>query len=217
MSSFFGLPRGDLAWAPHHPDADLGDHVPHMSQTNISIFADGVLRTRGAQRPHWYKGRAVEIRIDDAFFGLGRASGDGCNCLIDTLRQKLPAVICHVPTVRRLLEDRHQYRETSITHGDYLDLEDCWEDIVNLLGKCNEYRPVTREWAVDFRIVCVDLTLIGHGNVLPRGVPQGQRTTLHIARVNGNHFIPLYRLHAPATSRASGSSSSSSACATLPP
>ena len=186
-----------------------------MSQTNIRIFADGVLQSTGEQRPYWYEGRAVEMFIDDARFGLGRASGDGCNCLIDTLRQKLPAVICHVRLVRRLLEDRHQYRETSITPGDYLDLVDCWEDIVNFLGKCNEYRPVTREWAVDFRIVCVDLTLIGHGNVLPRGVPQGQRTTLHIARVNQNHFIPLLKLHAPATARAS-ESSSSSACATLP-
>ena len=101
--------------------------------------------------------------------------------------------------------------------GEYLDLEDYWEDILNLLGECNEVRPVMREWAVDFRIVCVELTFIGNGNVVPRGVPQGQRTTLHIARVHQNHFIPLHRLRAPAMARASGSSSSSSACATLPP
>ena len=188
-----------------------------MSQTNIRIFADGVLQSRGARRPFWYADRAVEICIDDAFFGLGRASGDGCNCLIDTLRQKLPAVICNIPYVRSRLEERHQHRATRITPGDYLDLAHYWEDIVNFLGEYNQVQPVTWAWAVKFRIVCVDMTHIGHGDVLPRGVPQGQRTTLHIARVNQNHFIPLHRLHAPATARASGSSSSSSACATLPP
>ena len=186
-----------------------------MSQTNIRILADGVLQSRGERRAYWYEGRAVEICIDGASYGLGRASGEGCNCLIDTLRQKLPAVICDVPLVRRLLEARHRQRETRITPGDYLDLEDYWEDILNLLGECNAVRPVTREWAVDFRIVCVELTFIGNGLVVPRGVPRGQRTTLHIARVNLNHFIPLHRLHAPATARASGSSSS--ACASLPP
>ena len=189
-----------------------------MSQTGIRILAGGVPQTEGERRPSfWYADRAVEIRIDDEVFGLGRASGDGCNCLIDTLRQKLPAVICNIPYVRSRLEERHQHRATRITPGDYLDLAHYWEDIVNLLGEYNQVQPVTWAWAVKFRIVCVDMTHIGHGDVLPRGVPQGQRTTLHIARVNLNHFIPLHRLHAPATARASGSSSSSSACATLPP
>ena len=34
---------------------------------------------------------------------------------------------------------------------------------------------------------------IGNGEVLPRGVPQGDRETLYIARVNQNHFVPLLR------------------------
>ena len=34
---------------------------------------------------------------------------------------------------------------------------------------------------------------IGNGEVLPRGMPQGNRQTLYIARVNQNHFVPLLR------------------------
>ena len=34
---------------------------------------------------------------------------------------------------------------------------------------------------------------IGHGEILPRDVPANARQTLHIARVNQNHFVPLRR------------------------
>ena len=197
---FFGRRRGELDWAPQHADAALGDAVPHMSETNIRIFADGVEQERSRPRLYWYQHLAVEILVDNSYFGLGRASGDGCNCLIDTLRQKLPDVICCVPEVRRRLEALHP----EIIPGDYLELH-YWEDIVNLLGACNRVRAVTWAWAVRFQIVCVDLTWIGNGDVEPRG-PPGSRTRLYIARVNQNHFIPLHRLHARATARASASS-----------
>ena len=157
--------------------------------------------------------------VEDRHYGLGSASGDGCNCLIDSSRQALPGVICSVPLVRTLLEERHRGRDTRITRGDVLDLER-WEDIVNLLGERNENRvhehnAVRRvdAWASRFQVICVDLTWIGNGEVFPRGVREG-RTMLHLARVNQNHFIPLIRLHGPPPSRApapslpSGSSAS---------
>ena len=73
-----------------HDDAAMGDTIPHMSQTNIALQLDGMPLTQGLQRSEqWYEGHKVEITVDGKNFGLGTASGKGCNCLIDTLRQQL--------------------------------------------------------------------------------------------------------------------------------
>jgi hypothetical protein len=45
--------------------------------------------------------------------------------------------------------------------------------------------------AAKFRLVCVDMCWVGHGDVLPAGAAAAGRSTLHIARVNTNHFVPL--------------------------
>ena len=148
--------------------------------------------------------------MEGVSFQLGHASGLGYNCLIDTLRQAMRAgVICNVAAVRASLERRHAHLATRITPGDYLYL-DYWADIVDLLGAYNLIRPATKPWSPQFRVVCVDLTWIGNGDVLPRGTLQAGRTTLHIARINQNHFVPLLRLHGdpqPTRSQSSGSSS----------
>ena len=46
-----------------------------------------------------------------------------------------------------------------------------------------------------FRVVCVDVAWIGSGDVFFRGAASDACTTLAIARVNQNHFVPLRRLH----------------------
>ena len=130
-------------------------------------------------------------------YHLGSASGKGCNCLIDTLRQVTPGIMCNVAGVRADLENRHRGCHTHITPGDYLSL-DYWLDIVELLYKHNQerYAPSARTGLSQrFRVVCVDLTWIGSGDVLPRDATAHTHTTLPIARVNENHFVPLLRLH----------------------
>ena len=165
-----------------------------MSQTSIRIMADGIYQSRQQREPHWWEGKALEIIVDGNSFQLGHASGDGCNCLIDTLRQAMGAgVVCNVAAVRERLERRHAGLPSRIVPRDYLEL-DYWEDIVDLVGYFNLIRPATKPWSPQFRVVCVDLTWLGHGEVFPRAAPGTGRTSLHIARVSQSHFIPLLRL-----------------------
>ena len=190
----FPLPRGQVEGAPNHPDCGWGDNVLHMSETCISIVADGVEQRAANRAPYWYRGQVLDIELDGQSYHLGSASGDGCNCLIDTLRQVLPGIMCGVAAVRSALEDRHRGLPTEIIPGDYLPL-DMWDDIVDLLGFHNELGRIRASWAHRFRVVCVDLTWIGSGDVFPRGASSDTRTTLAIARVNQNHFVPLLRLY----------------------
>ena len=142
-----------------------------------------------------YEGQVLDIVIDSKSYRLGSASGLGCNCRIDTLRQKLPGVICSVPGVRAALEERHSSSSTPIVSGAYLPL-DLWADIVDLCGFFNRVQAIRKSWSHRFRIVCVDLTWIGHGDVFPRDSrPGSERSTLTIARVNENHFVPLFIAH----------------------
>ena len=137
----------------------------------------------------------LDVVIDGQSHRLGSASGSGCNCLIDTLRQKLPGVICSVSGVRAALEDRHRSLPTCITPGEHLP-PDFWNEIVDLCGFHNEFQPIRKSWAHRFRIVCVDLTWIDHGEVFPRGIRPGpERLTLVIASVNENNFVLLFRAH----------------------
>ena len=67
---------------------------------------------------------------------------------------------------------------------------------MDLCGFYNGVQAICTSWARRFWIVCVDLTYIGHGEVFPRGSRPGpERSTLTIARVNENHFVPLFRAH----------------------
>jgi hypothetical protein len=192
---FYGRARGQMAWALNHPDSGLGDTVPHISETRIRISTNGVEQTEAHRQPFWYQSQVLEIEVDGHAYHLGSASGAGCNCLIDTLRQKLPGIICKVSNVRQELENRHRGLATQISPGAYLPL-DFWDDIVDLLKHHNAVtQPVRESWAHRFRVVCVDLTWIGHGEVFPRGASSSDRTSLLIARVNQNHFVPLVRLH----------------------
>ena len=78
--------------------------------------------------------------------------------------------------------------------GDFLPL-DLWDDIVDLLVLYNEVHPIRASWAHRLSMVCVDLAWIGSGDVFPRGASSDTRSTFAIARVNQNHFVPLFRLH----------------------
>ena len=97
-----------------------------------------------------------------------------------------------VRSVRAELERHHAGRPTAIVRGDYLDLDIYWADIIDIIGRHN-LQGVIPNFSSKFRICCVDMCWIGNGEVLPRGMPEGNRQTLYIARVNQNHFVPLLR------------------------
>ena len=151
--------------------------MPHISETRIRISSNGVEKTEAHREPFWYQREVLDIEVDGHAYHLGSASGAGCNCLIDTLRQKLPSIICNVANVRQELENRHRGKATQIAPGSYLPL-DFWADIVDLLKHHNVVTQAPREsWAHRFRVVCVDLTWIGHGEVFP--VVQARVTAHH--------------------------------------
>ena len=65
-----------------HADAQMGDNVPNMNQTNITICVDGAIVERCQRAVGWFYNHIIEISVENIHFVLGRASGEGCNCLI---------------------------------------------------------------------------------------------------------------------------------------
>ena len=180
------------------PLPEGGGALPHVSQTDVTMFLDGVqVRDGRMPEPYWYAGHTLKICVDGIVFQLGTAKGDDHNCLIDTLRQMLNerhgALIVQgsVADVRARLEDRHRGGATPIASLDFLDLADHWEDIVDLLEGADEGRSVRPLGSARYEVMCVDLMYVGSGDRLPRRRDRGGRKTLYIARVNGNHFVPL--------------------------
>ena len=169
-----------------------GDTTPHLQQTEISITSGGDVVERSQRQPGWWQGKRVEVSVNGIWFVLGRASGESCNCLIDTLRQLLPTFLCSVSFVRAELERRHARTPTAIAPLDFLDLALYWSDIVDISGQYNMLGRI-QKLSSRFRICCVDMCWVGHGEVLPRDVPASARQTLYVARVNQNHFVPLQR------------------------
>ena len=194
LCAFFGRARGELPWAPQHPDTAWGNNVPHISETRIRVFADNVEQMAARKEHNWYRGKVIDIDIEGVSYHMGTATGDGCNCLIDTLRQTLPVIGCNVSIVRSMLEERHCNLPTAILPGDYLSL-DLWYDIIDLLFACTAVdHTKQRNQHHNYRVVCVDMTWIGSGDVFPRNSSADGRRSLAIARVNENHFVPLHRL-----------------------
>ena len=175
-----------------HADAQVGDNVAHMNQVDITIRVDGAIVEQCQREVGWFYNHKIEISVNNINFVLGRASGEGCNCLIYSFQQILPTSFLDVAFVRAELERRHAGRPTAIVRRDYLDLAIYWADIIDIIGRHN-LQGVIPNFSSIFRICCVDMCWIGNGEVLPRGVPQGDRQTLYIARVNQNHFVPRLR------------------------
>ena len=73
-----------------HADAQLGDNVPHMNQVDITIRVDGASVEQCQREIGWFYNHKIEISVDNINFILGRASGEGCNCLIYSFQKILP-------------------------------------------------------------------------------------------------------------------------------
>ena len=92
-----------------HPDGTIGNNVPHCrGELNIRVLANEVTVTTGATPlpADWWRSKNVVIEIDGYAYRMGNASGVGCNCLIDTLRQCLN-VHCDTAFIRKRLREKH--------------------------------------------------------------------------------------------------------------
>ena len=152
-----------------HRDADWGDSVPHLTQTA------------------WHREGELVV-IEGRLYEQGHASGHENNCLIDTLRQSL-GIEADASWVREQLECRFHrdavIGEAVVRCGAFLELQHHWRDTIELLFEADQSGKVKccRE---SFKITCVDLRYMGHGDVVGYGPHH-----LYIARVGANHFIPL--------------------------
>ena len=191
-----------------HKDGNLGNDVPHMHQMDIEIYKNSEMVSTGRMLdPLWWNEHSIILRIQRMDYIMGSASGAGCNCLIDSLRQSLE-LVCNVSKVRESLEEIHRGKFSHIDHMDFLQLDWHWRDILQLLSQHNLCKK--RLDVNDYRVICVDLNLPGHGDVY--GSPQASRI-LHICRQNLNHFVPLLRWNlseSPPASRSSHTLSSKS-------
>jgi len=138
------------------------------------------------------------IDVEGRTYVVGGASGDDNNCLIDTLRQKLPGVICNLNAVRNLLRQHFGSGAARVTAANYLELEHHWWHVLQFLGTVT-HRAINPDL---FRVACVDLAFPGHGDVVGTGP-----TILHIARVGTNHFVPLLPHYGPSPGHPAGSCS----------
>ena len=92
-----------------HIDGTLGNNVPHFrGELNIRVLdnENPVKMSRTILPADWWLWQNVVIEIDGDRYRMGSASGNGCNCLIDTLRQALD-VVCNVDQIRHLLHQKY--------------------------------------------------------------------------------------------------------------
>ena len=120
-----------------HADAQLGDNVPHINQVQITISANSVVMEESQREVGWWENQRIEIAVGNINFVLGRASGEGCNCLIYSFQRILPTSMFNVAFVRAELERRHAGRPTAIVRRDYLDLAIYWADVIDIIGLHN--------------------------------------------------------------------------------
>ena len=130
-----------------HPDARLGAAVPHMlGELNVDM------------------GDHRHVFVNGARYYIGSASGEGCNCLINTLDQLLGT---GVPSrfVRADLQREFSTSPDRVTEGNYLDLRAHWEAIVRSLSR-HSRRLSTPIDPSSLRLVCADLVYLGQGDVV---------------------------------------------------
>jgi len=128
------------------------------------------------------------VFVEGYAFQIGRASGEGCNCLIDTVKQLLEV---DVPSelVRTDLQREFREGDNKVTRSNFLDFEVHLSAIVRSLDKHARAKDRSRQ-RLDpnsMQFTCIDLVYIGQGASV--GNPSDQH--FYIARENANHFVPM--------------------------
>ena len=180
----FPLPRGQASsiWS-----SSLARPEVVSEQLKITDVQTRMTVRNGVQAP-----RVQNLRVNDRAYIVGTASSDGHNCLIYALQQQLGMDV-DVAAVRNVLRKTFTEGPNKVEALTYLDLEAHWKTVVSTLGELWGSPSLTSR---NLQIVCIDLDSLESagatwhcaGNVVGTGP-----TKLHIARENGNHFVPLLR------------------------
>ena len=137
----------------------------------------------------------VLVEWDTHSFIKGYASGDGFNCLIETLLGCLNdrGLLCvaNIPWIRRELRKKFREGENRVTERNFLDLRNHWRPIIDLIGVsarehgCDQQRQVV---VANFNVTavleetCRVVEVDGDGPL-----------ALFILNEGNRHFVPLLR------------------------
>ena len=180
---------------PEEAEVRCNAEIP--CQVDIAVYHDGRRLPEEPAHPHWYEEGQVRLIVDGTHLELGTAK-QGYTCLIQTLQAKLKEKYpnIHMPDerideVRQHLDLHHSGNTDEDMHPN---LQRDWERIIRLLLPSSQMpHAAVQEILNTIRIVCVDMTYIGHGDVLPHGLRHPDRMNMFIARVNEDHFVPLWQ------------------------
>ena len=142
--------------------------MPHMYQTVVRWQPSG------------------EVDIDGCRYKAGMASGLGCNCLIDSLRQVLgfAADVDACRQVREKLRQKFSRRDASfVGQSTYLDAHEHWEDVVRYWAEVTGAEVAPE----DLTVTCLSWQHDTSGLVEGRGPRR-----VYIVNDDNRHFVPLF-------------------------
>ena len=135
------------------------------------------------------------VEFDNRSFIKGFASGDGCNCLIETLLACLNdnGLLCvaDVPWIRQELRRRFRQGENRVTERNYLDLRNHWTTIIDLIGisaRHNECDPTNQIHARNFNV----MAMLEERSIVVERDGVGA-INLFVLNEGNQHFVPLLR------------------------
>ena len=131
------------------------EQKPDMNETKIFTIVNGKRQEASKRvKSSWWQHPTAAIEIGGEQLHIGKASGEGMNCLIDTLRQIIAGGLnCNVGVVRRHLERT----DKDIRPRDFLDFAKHWRATVALLARHNDDGKAFV--ADEFTLKCVDLSM----------------------------------------------------------
>ena len=176
--SSFKRPRPNVSDAPTTGTAaaDIFERTPvqiRRERGNLNVFVE-------------FSGRS---------FIKGFASGDGYNCLIQTLLACLNdnGILCvaDVPWIREELRRRFRTGENIVMAKNYLDLRNHWRSIIDLIGisaRRNSCDPANQIHARNFNVTAV----LEDGRFVAEKDGEGP-ISLFMLNEGNSHFVPLLR------------------------
>ena len=105
--------------------------------------------------------------------------------MIDSLRQAVN-VIVSLEAVRQALRERFPDGAQRVEASNFLTLDFHGLAALDFILQLGQGRPPGA--SAHYTVICVDLGHIGNGDVVGTGPME-----IRIARVHGNHFVPLIR------------------------
>ena len=199
LCPFYNRARGALSWETDETQSqdtrmfrqELRGELRHMTQLQWS---------RQGRDPANPAKRLV--KIDAAYYYLGFASGAGCNCLVESLRQCLDVSV-NAQAVRNDLKQefstacgvnchhsgsRCEQNCMKVYDKNYLST-DHWEAVIRLIGR---HAAASSSTGFDTANLCLRVLELGSGDSsgVVLGNPNAEKT-LTIAHENGNHFVPV--------------------------